>query len=209
MDNEILNIYSDEYEIIGTSDYLTIHKRGFWHSSIHGWLIDKINNYILYQRRSSLKMLFPGKIDVSVGGHSRFDESPSETLFREGLEELGLNLEFEDVIKVGFRKSIDKNELFINKEFQTIFFINLNIIQKVFSLQQDEVDYLVLLRPKDVIDCQVYNKDIMGLAIIDNQFIDILVHSSDFIPSIDNYNLKIPRLIKHYFENNNIELRYE
>jgi isopentenyldiphosphate isomerase len=45
-----------------------VHAEGDWHRAVHVWLVDREGGLLL-QRRSEHKDTFPGRLDVSVGGH--------------------------------------------------------------------------------------------------------------------------------------------
>lgn len=59
------------------------------HSACHIWLVDNQGG-LLMQRRSEFKDTFPGRWDVSCGGHIESGDESFPTAVRELEEELGL-----------------------------------------------------------------------------------------------------------------------
>ncbi len=72
-----------------------VHRDGDWHRAFHLWVMHP-DGTVLLQRRSHIKDLAPGRIDVSVAGHLRAGETWIDSL-READEELGLSLRPHDV----------------------------------------------------------------------------------------------------------------
>lgn len=103
---------TDEWlEVLGESGEPTgvrkrraeVHRDGDWHRSFHLWLVRE-GRYVLLQRRSSLKDLEPGRVDVSVGGHFRAGEGLGEVL-REAEEELGLSVSLHELHLLGTQRA--------------------------------------------------------------------------------------------------------
>ena len=60
---------------------------------------------VLWQRRSEKLDNFPGKWDVSAGGHVNLDETFADAAVREGHEEIGIEITKDDLILVAFRRN--------------------------------------------------------------------------------------------------------
>lgn len=75
------------------------HAEGVWHGAVHVWVLTPAGVVVL-QRRARAKDLGGGKVDVSVGGHLAAGETWLAGL-REAEEELGVVLEFGDVVHLG------------------------------------------------------------------------------------------------------------
>ena len=127
---------------------LDIHKEGLWHRSIHLWIV-KENRYVLLQRRSRLKDLEGGMIDVSVGGHFAAGESFVDVL-REAEEEVGLSVSPADLTYLHTQKA----ELYyadaentdqiarIDREFQEVYFCQCDQDLNQYFLNPEEVDII-------------------------------------------------------------------
>ena len=60
---------------------------------------------LLWQQRAFKLDNFPGKWDVSAGGHVNLGESFAEAAIREAREEIGVEIAVDDLILVAFRRS--------------------------------------------------------------------------------------------------------
>ncbi len=127
---------------------LDIHKEGLWHRSIHLWIV-KEDRYVLLQRRSMLKDLEGGKIDVSVGGHFAAGESFVDVL-REAEEEVGLSVSPVDLHYLHTQKAeryyaeAENPEQIarIDREFQEVYFCQCDQDLNQYFLNPEEVDVL-------------------------------------------------------------------
>ena len=72
------------------------HKEGLWHRAIYAFIIDE-NKNILLQKRSDNKKLWPNMWDVTVGGHVDAGEFGRQALIREVKEELGIEINDDDI----------------------------------------------------------------------------------------------------------------
>ena len=72
------------------------HSQGYWHRAVYAFIIDQ-NSNVLLQKRSKDKKLWPGKWDVTVGGHVRTGEFGRQAVIRECKEELGLEIADDDI----------------------------------------------------------------------------------------------------------------
>ena len=68
-----------------------VHRDGDWHRAAHVWIVTPERRVIL-QRRSLLKLNYPGLWDVSAAGHVSAGESAIEAAVRETQEEIGLTI---------------------------------------------------------------------------------------------------------------------
>lgn len=73
------------------------HKKGLWHRAVYAFIIDDNKGNILLQKRSSNKKLWPNMWDVTVGGHVNAGEFGRQALIREVKEELGIEINDNDI----------------------------------------------------------------------------------------------------------------
>lgn len=201
MNSEVLEIFNDNFESIGQSTYKEVHSNGYWHQVIHCWIIDSLNHSILYQKRSPNKIIYPNMLDVSAAGHCRFNESPLETVTRETFEELGISIGEKKLIKIGIRRDSFTTGEKINREFQHIFFYQTNIMEEKINIQNEELQYVILIKPKNVIKSIQNEVTINALKFHEGCLYETKINPLEFIPSIDNYNLKIPITILNFLAN--------
>tara|TARA_B110000902_G_scaffold255839_1_gene321709 strand:+ start:608 stop:1150 length:543 start_codon:yes stop_codon:yes gene_type:complete len=120
------------------------HKNGWFHATVHIWLFTS-EKKILLQKRALTKKVFPGIWDISVAGHIGAGEEILEAAKREIFEEIGLELEEKDLIKIGTRihQVIHENGIQDN-EHHHIFIAELKVPVSALTMQEEEVAGLKL-----------------------------------------------------------------
>ena len=120
------------------------HKNGWFHATTHIWLFTS-DKKILLQKRALTKKVFPGMWDISVAGHLGAGEKIIDGAKREVFEEIGLQLEEEDLIKIGTRihQVTHKNEIQDN-EHHHVFIAELKTSVEKLTPQEEEVSGLKL-----------------------------------------------------------------
>jgi isopentenyl-diphosphate delta-isomerase type 1 len=114
------------------------HKEGLWHRAVYAFIIDKQGN-ILLQRRSANKKLWPNMWDVTVGGHVDSGEFGRQALIRETKEELGIEINDNDIKYLVGSTSINKQGDIINKHYNECYLITKNIDISEIKIQKEEV----------------------------------------------------------------------
>jgi isopentenyl-diphosphate delta-isomerase len=120
------------------------HKNGWFHATVHIWLFTS-DKKVLLQKRALTKKVFPGIWDISVAGHIAAGEEILEAAKREIFEEIGLELEEKDLIKIGTRihQVTHKNGIQDN-EHHHIFIAELKVPVSALTMQEEEVAGLKL-----------------------------------------------------------------
>ena len=61
MNDEILKIFDEHKNQIGTANREEVHQKGYWHETFHCWFIGEEMgiDYIYFQIRSDFKKRFP------------------------------------------------------------------------------------------------------------------------------------------------------
>lgn len=199
--DEILDFFDDNFKKIGSCSSSKIHAEGLWHQVIHCWIIDTKSKAIIYQQRSKSKKLYPLKLDVSVAGHCLTDEKPIDSVLREAKEELGITLDRQNLSFLGIRTFSSAQDGSINREFQHVYFYPTVVNTEVIQIDKNEVDGFTLIEPQTVIS--LYKSDSRyGAKIHNNNTVkDVLITKDHLIPSVDQYNLKIPLLVQRFLQN--------
>ena len=132
------------------------HKNGWFHATAHIWFFTS-DNQILLQKRALTKKVFPGIWDISVAGHIAAGEEILQGAKREILEEIGLELQEKDLIKIGTRIHQVSHENGIqDNEYHHVFIAKLNVSIDNLTMQKEEVaglelwDLNVLKRTKNL-----------------------------------------------------------
>ena len=142
MKEEFLEVYSPEGTKTGQKKSKSeIHRKGLFHSTVHVWIFTEEGN-ILIQKRSKKKELNPGGWDVCVAGHIKFNENIKKAAKRETLEETGININIEDLLKIGVYRSINIHPTAIDKEFFHTYILKIDKNSINLDFKNNEVDDL-------------------------------------------------------------------
>ena len=115
------------------------HKKGWFHATAHIWFFTT-DHQILLQKRALTKKVFPGIWDISVAGHIGAGEKILQGAKREILEEIGLELQEKDLIKIGTRiHQVSHSNGIQDNEHHHVFIAELKTSVEKLTLQKEEV----------------------------------------------------------------------
>lgn len=114
------------------------HKAGYWHKAVAIFIINS-KNQVLLQKRSASKKLWPGMWDVSAGGHVLAGEFGLQAVIRECREELGLDLDKNDITFIGATISTNLKGDVINNHFNEYYIVHKDFDPAILKLQAEEV----------------------------------------------------------------------
>ncbi|MGI8650921.1 MAG: NUDIX hydrolase [Rubrobacter sp.] len=129
------------------------HRDGLWHRCFHCWVVyvpQGDEPMLILQRRAMEKDTWPGRLDVSVGGHLSAGEDILDGR-REMREELGLNVEAEDLIPLGERRAERRIPQGMDREFHGVYLFISGTPPSQMKLQPEEVDSVVLVTFGDAV----------------------------------------------------------
>lgn len=198
MADELIDFYNDNYERQGSVMKSEARKRGLWCASIHCWIVrPSYPGYVLFQKRSPEKLIFPNALDISAAGHYQSGEEIKDGI-REISEEVGLQVAFQDLIPLGIKFDVAKSGENIVREFCHVFFLKSDLRPNQYKLGEDEVEGLVEISIPDGLELFSKNKNSVpatGVEYVsrEQQWRDISmqVDRSLFIPRTDPYYYKI------------------
>lgn len=124
------------------------HKNGWYHNTIHLWLFTN-KGEILLQQRSHKKTIHPLLWDVSAAGHIDAGESFTEAALRETREELGLQLEANQLTKVGTFLHETNYGTIQDNEFHQVFIAELKPPLETLTPLEEEVEAIKLVNFKE------------------------------------------------------------
>lgn len=104
---ELLDIYDENWNHIGTACRSHVHGKGLLHQVVHCWIIAETKPVIYFQQRAHTKKDFPDCYDLACGGHIDAGEKPETAVLREIREEIGLQLTQEQLIPLGKYRAPD------------------------------------------------------------------------------------------------------
>ena len=138
--DEVIDILTPEGKPTGkTALKSEVHKKGWYHATVHIWLFTT-SKKILLQKRALTKKIFPGLWDISVAGHIGAGESVLNAAKREVFEEIGLELSEEDLIKIGTRvHQVSHSNGIIDNEHHHVFIAELKKPLSELKIQKEEV----------------------------------------------------------------------
>lgn len=104
---ELLDIYDENWQCIGTALRDEVHERGLLHRVVHCWIIQESHPVFWFQQRAHMKKDFPDCFDLPCGGHVDTGETPIQAILRELQEEIGLHVTENDLISLGAYRAPD------------------------------------------------------------------------------------------------------
>jgi isopentenyldiphosphate isomerase len=179
------------------------HRSGTWHGAFHCLIVYERDGqaYALFQKRSGSKKIAPGKFDVSVGGHYAAGEDARTAGPREIAEELGLEVRFDELVPLGRRVFVYCFSPGVKEyEFQNVFLLHGRFHLEELSLQREELDGVIELDIEQGIALFSGRIPFVSLSLLrpDGSRETVTVAADDFVPCLDNYNLKLLVLAWRY-----------
>ncbi|MDF2038188.1 NUDIX domain-containing protein [Cytobacillus oceanisediminis] len=197
METELLNIFDESRKQIGVASREDVHKKGHWHETFHCWFInrEKDQDYIYFQYRSKVKKDYPGLLDITAAGHLLSHESVMDGM-REVEEELGIRVDFADLVPLGVIDYIAEKENFIDKELAHVFLYYSNHSLEEFSLQPEEVTGIYRITLEDFYELWFCGKEFTeaeGFQVDNGIRIpnSLSVRKTDFVPHQDYYYKRV------------------
>ncbi len=121
-----------------------VFREGLLHGVAHVWVWQIVNNQaeVLLQKRAQGKPTWPGLYDISAAGHIDLGEEPHTAALRETREEIGWELNADDLTLIAVHRSFMTIDTVIENEFQWLYLVRANQ-EKEFVLQSEEVSSVV------------------------------------------------------------------
>ncbi|WP_432352940.1 NUDIX hydrolase [Sporosarcina sp. A2] len=193
MESEILNVFNEHHQPIGTATREDVHLLGLWHETFHCWFIGKKNGQdILYlQLRSPMKKDYPNVLDITAAGHLLATESVQDGV-REVQEETGIDIAFNDLYSLGIIPySITKRDMKDN-ELAHVYVYRSEYEIKDFHLQSEEVAGISKVAFKDFTDlwgCKCDTIPSRGFVMNEEKqnFLQKRISRADFVPHPVSY----------------------
>ncbi|MFJ7939614.1 NUDIX domain-containing protein [Peribacillus sp. NPDC096622] len=201
---EELKIFDENRNEIGIADRSEVHKKGHWHETFHCWFVDKKDgiDYIYFQKRSDEKKDFPTLLDITAAGHIMSNESVSDGI-REVKEELGIDVQFEELISLGVIEDCIVTNSFIDRELGNVYLYHMKDTDD-FNLQKEEVSGIVktefnnfsdlCLGKQNKIIVEGFKINELGKKIVLKKNVSL----DQFVPHQKSYLEKVVKLITYY-----------
>ncbi|KAJ5073206.1 protein n-terminal and lysine n-methyltransferase efm7 [Anaeramoeba ignava] len=165
-----------------------VHQKGFFHGSVHIWILNPKTKKVLIQKRAKRKIVLPDLYDISVAGHISSGDSELETIKKELEEEIGLILTDElskNLKKIfQYKVKVELNEgKIIDNELANVYLLLMDINDlKSFVLQESEVSEIKLIDWKILFE-KLKEKD-PSFCPFQQDYLDKL--NSEFMKVIEN-----------------------
>lgn len=208
-EQEKLKIYDEQRNQIGVATRSDVHKLGFWHEAFHCWFIKNEQgiHYIYLQLRSKMKKDYPNLFDITAAGHLLADETVEDGV-REIREEIGIDVNFGELVPLGELKYCVVKGEFIDKELANVFLYKSEVEFDDFTLQVEEVAGIVRTTFSDFAELWRGHKEeieICGFEINDKgerNLIEKNVNRDQFVPhEVSFYKELIQRIQAKLNEN--------
>jgi isopentenyldiphosphate isomerase len=207
---EYFDIYNENMEHLGIETRSEVHQKGYWHTTFQCWLVceEEGKYYILFQKRHKDKDTYPNLLDITAAGHLKAGEKISDGV-RELEEELGISVNYEELVPIEVIKEKKVEDHFIDAEFANVFLYNCNIPMEQLKLQEDEVvgifkaDITKIKRlfkqMEKYMQIQGYEIDYLGKK----HEIKLRVQLKDFVPHKPLYYMEVFKAVEKFFNINN------
>jgi len=198
--SELLDIYDENQVHIGVKERAAVHRDGDWHKVFHCWVIyrgaDGID-YLVMQKRGPDKDTFPNLLDVTAAGHYQAGEDIRDGI-REVQEELGITVDFDDLVPLGQHIGVSQYENLVDRQFCDVFLlVHQQDIHK-YHFQKEELVGLVEFSLQDGL--KLFNRQVKAISARATGFgvDEMLISEGDFVPREDEYIERVLLLASRY-----------
>lgn len=199
MKTELLDIYDDSFQKIGTKPRNEVHRDGDWHRAFHCWVIYRDTegkDWIILQKRGENQDTYPNFLDISAAGHYAAGETVYEGV-RELHEELGLiDVAYGDLIPVGRRIGVAAGDGFIDRQVADVFLYVCDKPLKEYKYQKEELAGLIALEIDKGLSLFAGDVVTVNVPAVGFDTPIITINESEMIPTIDDYYYKALILAK-------------
>ena len=126
-------------------------KKGLWHKAVCLFIINS-KGQVLLQKRSKNKKTWPNMWDITAGGNVLAGEFGFQAIIRECREELGIELNKNDITFIGSVISTNKNGDIINNYFNEYYIASKEVDEAKLQLQEEEVSEVKWIDKYEIID---------------------------------------------------------
>lgn len=154
MADHLLDIYNENFELIGKELKSVAHEQGHWHQVFSCIIINSKKNKIFFQKKVPGRYVFerPDYIDITVGGHLKAGEDVLDGI-REIEEETGFKVDNECLISLGMRQNTFSAEnRYYAYEYQNVFLYDTEYELSDFKGDDKEVSGFVEVDIDEMLD---------------------------------------------------------
>ena len=149
---EYFDVLTENGEFEGRTETREIcHEKGLWHKAVAMFMVNS-KNQVLLQKRSANKKLWPNMWDITAGGHVLAGEFGFEAIIREIKEELGADIDRNDILFLGSASSTNIKGDIINRHFNEYYVITKDLDEKTLVLQPEEVSDIKWVDKSEIVE---------------------------------------------------------
>lgn len=149
---ELFDVLNEKGEYIGKVETRKkCHKEGLWHKAVVVFIINA-KGQVLLQKRSANKKMWPNMWDLTAGGHVLAGEFGFESIIRECKEELGIELNKNDITFIGATTSTNIKGDIVNNHFNEYYIANKEVDETKLKLQEEEVSEVKWIDKNEIIE---------------------------------------------------------
>ena len=202
MADELIDIYDENMNHLGTAMKSQAHREGLWHRAFHCWIVS--GDKVWLQLRGKNKTLYPDLFDISAAGHLGAGEEAKTAGLREIKEELGLSAREDQLIKLFTYRLVEDTPDMKVREFCPTYLWEADKKLSDIEMQSEEVDGVFEAAVKDVVKLFEHKTEsikINGLARQEKggslpEIRNISIDS--FVPHGESYYLKVMSALDRY-----------
>ncbi len=176
-----------------TKTRAAVHRDGDWHRAVHIWIagIDAAGSFLLMQRRSAGKDTWPGRLDITVGGHLSAGETRAEAM-REIEEEVGV-VPIAAPRFLGIRRAVSEREPGVrDRELQEVFVLRDDRLLTAYRPNPAELESLLRFPLDGLLEFLGGNgaQRTLDALTLDARLLTVSttqIVPDDFIPTTDRY----------------------
>ena len=202
MNNELIDIYDTEMNLLGVADKKQAHEEGLWHKVFHCWIISEDGNIWLPLKK--LKDETSTKLyDISVSKHILVGETPKECGINELEDTYSIKIKEHNLIKM-FTQTMVGEKPYKNCEFCPTYLYKTQYKFSDLTICDDEIEGMFVADIQDLIDLffgDVKSITINGIKLGKKGNIRKNITKSDFCPYGDKYYQKVFTTIQRFIDN--------
>lgn len=206
MAEELIDIYDEKMNLLGTATREQAHREGLWHTSFHCWIVRRSPEgrpQVLLQIRGKTQN-HPSLIDISSAGHLAAGKTAHDGI-KNIEQELGLKVDFGKLVKLFTANHVFQKNNYINHEFNPTYLLEDSTPLTEYKLNPDWVDGVFIADVEDVLNLFKHKVDkiyVSGLRL--NEQRSYAPHAGniarcEFVPHTDQYFVKVMETILRWF----------
>ena len=205
MADELIDIYDENMNHLGTAMKSQAHREGLWHRVFHCWIVNKDSKKVWLQLRGEDKTIYPNMLDISAAGHLHSGEKPKDGI-REIEEELGLTVNVDKLTKLFTRLLVQEDTGLCNREFCSTYVLETDKSLEDVKMQPEEVDGVYETDIYDIINLMKGKVEFVTLVGYrrnqDNSYTKEVRSAAlkNFLPHGKDYYIKVMEMLKRYCE---------